>query len=508
MKCRFCGTTLPDSAKYCPGCGREIDRKIERQEEREASNIPEDAYYRTISDEKAKELDEKLYEGYGVYSNETEKSGKEEEKVHKKKNHKNRDSRFLKGKSQGNNKVNRKEPESRRTNDTIIYSKEVNNKNNVDNRRAIWNNTDIANISGAGINNTNNVEDDSNNINVTGNSENNLKSGRISPNNTETVRANTRISPENVRANTRISPNNTEAIRVNTNKKKSAGKRKYKRISVKFIVAYLAIVLTGGFALYKMGFPEKIVEMISKQPSMTDSQKDTSQKDAGKNSKKNSQKNEKEEQKAGKGTSEEKKNKDSKTEESVLAYTDNSSMNVGECLSPQDYNTVTAKDDSFQFAYPKYLFNHSEVDESGTSYKLSYKGESDSSEAELVVYTQEDEGDPLQNVRALYQDFSSEVYKKYFKMYPSRVDSSGMARTLIGASTDSSEKTGVYIIAANDGKKDYILKFTYPDPDMTDDYNEIDYVVDCVYRFCSFSGGTYQPRSYQQFLNDNMGSKK
>ena len=38
-------------------------------------------------------------------------------------------------------------------------------------------------------------------------------------------------------------------------------------------------------------------------------------------------------------------------------------MNVGACLSPEDYNTVTAKDDSFSFAYPKYLFNHSEVNE-------------------------------------------------------------------------------------------------------------------------------------------------
>lgn len=185
-------------------------------------------------------------------------------------------------------------------------------------------------------------------------------------------------------------------------------------------------------------------------------------------------------------------------------------MNVGACLSSEDYNTVTAKDDSFSFAYPKYLFNHSEVNEEGTSYTFSYKGNSasDSNEAELSVYTQENEGDPLQNARELYQNFSSEVYKKYFKMYPSRVDSSGMARTLIGASADSSEKTGLYIIAANDGKRDYILKFTYPDLDMTNDYNEIDYVVDCVYRFCSFSGGTYQPRSYQQFLDDNMGSKK
>ena len=207
------------------------------------------------------------------------------------------------------------------------------------------------------------------------------------------------------------------------------------------------------------------------------------------------------------------KNENKKTlesTESTLAYTDNSSMNVGECLSPEDYNTVTAKDASFSFAYPKYLFNHGEVNEEGTSYTFSYKGNSasNSNEAELSVYTQENEGDPLQNARELYQNFSSEVYKKYFKMYPSRVDNSGMARTLIGASADSSEKTGVYIIAANDGKRDYILKFTYPDPDMTNDYNEIDYVVDCVYRFCSFSGGTYQPRSYQQFLDDNMGSKK
>ena len=46
-------------------------------------------------------------------------------------------------------------------------------------------------------------------------------------------------------------------------------------------------------------------------------------------------------------------------------------MNVGACLSPEDYNTVTAKDDSFSFAYPKYLFNHSEVNEEGTSYTFS-----------------------------------------------------------------------------------------------------------------------------------------
>ena len=39
MRCKFCGTTLPDHAKFCPGCGKEIDNDRERHESREASNI-------------------------------------------------------------------------------------------------------------------------------------------------------------------------------------------------------------------------------------------------------------------------------------------------------------------------------------------------------------------------------------------------------------------------------------------------------------------------------------
>lgn len=419
MRCKFCGTTLPDHAKFCPGCGKEIDNDRERHESREASNIPEDAYYTKVIEEN----NEKTIDNTRV-------------------------ARTNNGKAIDDTKIAR-----------------TNNRNGIDDTRI------------AKVNNRNVIND------------------------TRITRANNKNTIENTKRT------NKQAAPIHTNTKNSKGKRRRKKISVRFIIVYLIVVLTGGFCLYRMGFPEKVVEMFSKQSSVANSKKEISQKN---DKKKNNEK------KTGKATTEEKKkdkteNKNTvDTTESTLAYTDNSSMNVGACLSPEDYNTVTAKDDSFSFAYPKYLFNHSEENEDGTSYTFSYKGksDSDSSEAELSVYTQENEGDPLQNARELYQNFSSEVYKKYFKMYPSRVDSSGMARTLIGASTDSSEKTGVYIIAANDGKKDYILKFTYPDPDMTNDYNEIDYVVDCVYRFCSFSGGTYQPRSYQQFLDDNMGSKK
>ena len=169
---------------------------------------------------------------------------------------------------------------------------------------------------------------------------------------------------------------------------------------------------------------------------------------------------------------------------------------------------MISEDGSFSFGYPKYLFNHSEMNALGNSYSLTYKEGSEEKKAELAVYTEENEGNALENAKQLYDRFSSQVNKIYFKMQPTRTDSEGMARTLIGASVDSSETTGVYIIAANDGEKNYILKFTYPDPDMKDDYNAIDYVVDCVYRYCSFSGGTYRPRTYQQFLKDDMGKKK
>ena len=184
MRCKFCGTTLPDHAKFCPGCGKEIDNDRERHESREASNIPEDAYYTKVIEE----------------SNE------------------------------------------KTIDDTRIAR--TNNRNVVDDTR----------ISRA--NNKNTID------------------------NTKTT--------------------NKQAAVSNTNKKNSKRKRRHKKISVRFIVVYLIVVLTGGFCLYRMGFPEKVVEMLSKQSSVPDSKKEISQKS---DKKKNNEK------KTGKATTEKKKDK-------------------------------------------------------------------------------------------------------------------------------------------------------------------------------------------------------
>ena len=190
----------------------------------------------------------------------------------------------------------------------------------------------------------------------------------------------------------------------------------------------------------------------------------------------------------------------------ALPNVDNVSINIEACLTPSSYNVLTSADKSFSFGYPKYMFNYSESDDASNSYTLTYEGGDEW--LELKVYEEDNPGDPVANARKLYDKYVSQSYATYFSKEPKEVDSTGMARALIGGLADASGTTGSYIIAANDGKKNYILEFYYPDPDINYDYDDINYVVDCVYRYCSFSGGSYKPRSYQQFLKDNMGTKK
>ena len=197
MRCKFCGTTLPDHAKFCPGCGKEIDNDRERHESREASNIPEDAYYtKVIEENNEKAIDD------------TRISGTNNRNVVD-------DTRI----ARANN--------GKAIDDTRIAR--TNNRNVVDDTR----------ISRA---NNRNVVDD-----------------------TRITRANNKNTIDNTKTT------NKQAAVSNTNKKNSKRKRRHKKISVRFIIVYLIVVLTGGFCLYRMGFPEKVVEMLSKQSSVPDS---------------------------------------------------------------------------------------------------------------------------------------------------------------------------------------------------------------------------------------------
>ena len=388
MRCRFCNTQLPDDARFCSGCGREVERKEGSTQDKKNSNEPEDAYYREIDDVEYEEIKKKEKE------EERQKEEAAKAKVAREKKAREEAERRLREEKRA------REEEERRRREEQRVMEESRRQYEEEQRR--W--------------------------------KESLKKQEK--------------EEQAKRYQGYDTPSKKEFSKMTKKERMQKTNAKPQKKSSVSVLVYLIIILVGGFALYKCGFPEMLINNMGKnssvskeKDSLTDSSKDK------KNSKKTTAKKDTEET-----TDKEKK--------SSLADTDNSSMDVSACLSADAYDTVNAEDGSFSFGYPKYLLNQSEVNEDGTSYTLSYKEGEASKTAEFTVYTESNEGNALENAKQLYQRFSSQVNKIYFKMQPTRIDNEGMARTLIGASVDSSETTGVYIIAANDGEKNYILKFT------------------------------------------------
>ncbi|MDO4943362.1 MAG: hypothetical protein Q4E73_11095 [Lachnospiraceae bacterium] len=189
----------------------------------------------------------------------------------------------------------------------------------------------------------------------------------------------------------------------------------------------------------------------------------------------------------------------------AFSYTDNDMVDLSACLTTDAYASVTSEDGSYSFAYPKYMFNSSSLD-NGVYTFAHHDG--DVADYQLKVYKESNSGNPIDNANALYHRFSPSFTGKYFEMVSDSTDSQGMARALLAGYLDSLKQEGVYIIAANDGSDNYILEFHYYDNNSSDEYKDINYVVDCVYRGCSFSGTTYRLRTFSQFQADDMGEKK
>ncbi len=514
MKCRFCGTPLPDDARFCSGCGREVERRVDSTQEKN-SNEPEDAYYRELDDEEYDEIKkrekeaERLREEAAKERAAREKYAKEEaaRRLREEKRIKEETERRLQEEKRAKEEAEQKLQEEQRAKEEAERrlqeekrAKEEAERKRREEQRVMEESRRQYEEEQRRWRESLKAEEELDKTKQYRGYE--IPSGEESKAFSNMGKRGSQQKQQKQQKQRKQQKQQGQSERQNAQQQPTQPSKPPKKKKPMSALAYFIIILVGGFVLYKCGFPEMVINSISKNSSVS-KEKDSLEK-ASKGSKDSKDKKEADKTTADKdkaeATSEEKKR--------TLADTDNSSMNVGSCLSTDAYDTVIAEDGSFSFGYPKYLFNRSEVNKDGTSYTLSYKEEKALKTAELTVYTESNEGNALENAKQLYQRFSSQVNKIYFKMQPTKIDSSGMARTLIGASVDSSETTGVYIIAANDGKKNYILKFTYPDPDMKDDYNQIDYVVDCVYRYCSFSGGTYRPRTYQQFLKDDMGTKK
>ena len=184
------------------------------------------------------------------------------------------------------------------------------------------------------------------------------------------------------------------------------------------------------------------------------------------------------------------------------------SGDVYDCLDPDDYVTVTSEDGSFSFAYPPELFNEALIDEEGDVYNYYFWDDFHEMEYGLFVSKYEDSGKPLKKVKAIFNENLDFFESTFMEHISEKVDSKGFAHALLGGYLDKAIGEGSYRIFANDGDSTYVLEFQYYDPEPDGVFLPINYVVDTLYRYCSFSGSTYRPRTYKQFCNDDMGKKK
>lgn len=104
-------------------------------------------------------------------------------------------------------------------------------------------------------------------------------------------------------------------------------------------------------------------------------------------------------------------------------------------------------------------------------------------------------GDAMANMLEQY-DYDKGYYEDIEEiMVNKEVSDDGFARAIFKA-TDGTD-TKYYVVVAADDEDVYKMEIMYPyDGTETD---PLEYYIDCMYRYCSFSGATKEPRSFEDF---------
>lgn len=195
--------------------------------------------------------------------------------------------------------------------------------------------------------------------------------------------------------------------------------------------------------------------------------------------------------------------------EQDLPYTNNVKMDLTACTDPDNYYYFTAKDKSFGFLYPKYLFNQCYVSDEGDQYILEHStgsGEEASDYTATITKTEDVyTDDPVSSVKQVFEKTKSKMKKVTFE-YPKgrdpKIYSGGKASMCLEGYLDDDMTQCQYLLATSDGEYTYTMVLTFYDPDYKNEHNKVDYIADCMYRGCSFTNSTKQIRSFAKFKKD------
>lgn len=186
------------------------------------------------------------------------------------------------------------------------------------------------------------------------------------------------------------------------------------------------------------------------------------------------------------------------------------SMNYVDYSNTQDYLNYSSQSDfatfyadGYSFGYPKNFFNYAEKTDNG--YRLTADN---GGSLTVAVYPRNSSMQVRDQVESLYREKFEELY--YTETVLHKYDSDeNYGRFIVSGFLDSDKSAGVYTLynVYEDKIECYSLVNTIHGYER-EELNHANYILDTVYRTVSFSKSSYLPRSYNQFINEDMGQKK
>ena len=186
------------------------------------------------------------------------------------------------------------------------------------------------------------------------------------------------------------------------------------------------------------------------------------------------------------------------------------SMNYVDYINTQDYLNYSSQSDfatfyadGYSFGYPKNFFNYAEKTDNG--YRLTADN---GGSLTVAVYPRNSSMQVRDQVESLYREKFEELY--YTETVLHKYDSDeNYGRFIVSGFLDSDKSAGVYTLynVYEDKIECYSLVNVIHGYEK-EELNHANYILDTVYRTVSFSKSSYLPRSYNQFINEDMGQKK
>ncbi len=200
------------------------------------------------------------------------------------------------------------------------------------------------------------------------------------------------------------------------------------------------------------------------------------------------------------------------TEQEVLQLEGGLADSLRDLYSEADFIMASRPDGAYSFVYPEDYFYKAAYDEQKKNYEFV------TLDGSIAVYfTEMDspvQGDPYTCSNEIYEALKGEFLEGAECPYVHEskgVADDGYSRTIIGGPFARDPSLAAYYCVASNDTSTYMMQVVYPTVDHNGigvDFTQTGYLVDCMYRGWSLSGSTYAIRTYEQYLADDMGSKK